>query len=132
MKLSTNAVRSVSVMSLFVLALLSIATVPSCKGKDEPKEEPVRPVKLMKLTDPGLYMELSYPATVKAFQEADLSFLAPGRLMEITVRRGESVKKGQVLAKLDPTDYQNEYNAAKAYAQERGAYSRIRRSNPIC
>ncbi len=95
----------------------------SCGGKDSEQPKPVRPVKLMTLESPGLYLDLAYPATVKAIKESDLSFLVSGRLLEIRVKRGQSVKVGDVLAKLDPRDYQNEYDKALAYSLEREAYT---------
>ncbi len=107
-----------SVPLLLVAALLFS---PGC-SKDEPPPEPIRPVKLLTLEKPGIYRELSYPATIKAFQEADLSFLVSGRLQDIPVRRGESVELAQILARLDPKDYVNEYDAANSYALERKAY----------
>lgn len=93
----------------------------SCREKVEPVR-PVRPVKMMTLTEPGLFREVSYPARVEAIQQADLSFRVPGRIIEIPVRRGEEVQAGQVLAKLDPEDYQNEFNAAKTEAEARKAF----------
>ncbi len=107
------------IFQLFFLGLLLVYS--GCRKAPE-RTEPVRPVKQRKLEEPGLYKQLSYPATVKAFQQADLSFLVSGRLMEIPVRRGESIEEGQVLAQLDETDYRNEYESAKAFAEERKVY----------
>ena len=110
-----------SVVAAVAVAAASML-LTSCEKKPPPAREVVRPVKLLKLAEPGLYRNLSYPAQVSAFQEADLSFLVSGRLQEIAVKRGETVKKGQVLAKLDPQDYQNSYDAAQVAAKEREAY----------
>ncbi len=107
---------------MMVLLLCVLPATSSCKKQEQEKPEVVRPAKLMTLETPGLYRDLSYPGRVKAFQEADLSFLVSGRLLEIPIRRGESVKKGQVLARVDDEDYRNQYNAANAYAEERKVY----------
>ncbi len=108
------------------LLIAAVVTLPlmlgACGDKDAKPPQPVRPVKLMTLESPGLYLDLAYPATVKAIKESDLSFLVPGRLLEIRVKRGQSVKVGHVLAKLDPQDYQNEYDKSLAYSLEREAY----------
>jgi len=47
-----------------------------------------------------------FPGSVKASERAELSFRVPGQLQEILVREGDTVKKGDLLARLDPTDYQ--------------------------
>lgn len=46
-----------------------------------------------------------FPGVVDAIQRADLSFRVQGKIIEILVREGDMVDKGQLLAKLDPTDY---------------------------
>lgn len=105
-----------------VMALAGAVLLTSCKKAPPEAKEVVRPVKLITLAEPGLYRGLTYPARVEAYQEADLSFLVPGRLLEISVKRGQLVTKGEVLAELDPADYHNKYNAAMAYLKEREAY----------
>ena len=56
---------------------------------------------------------------------AQLSFLVSGKVLSVGPREGEYVKKGQVLASLDPTDYQLPLAAAKAQAdQARVGYER--------
>jgi multidrug efflux system membrane fusion protein len=42
--------------------------------------------------------DLSYPAVAKPWRDVNLSFSRPGRVVKILVRRGQIVKKGQVLA----------------------------------
>ncbi|MFQ5973606.1 MAG: efflux RND transporter periplasmic adaptor subunit, partial [Alphaproteobacteria bacterium] len=48
----------------------------------------------------------TFPARIESSRRADVAFRVPGRVEEILVREGERVEEGQVLAKLDPTDYQ--------------------------
>ena len=43
-----------------------------------------------------------------------MSFRVPGKLIERTVRIGDSVKKGEVVARLDPVDAQKQAASAKA------------------
>jgi RND family efflux transporter MFP subunit len=114
--------------TFFLICLLTITVLPLGCGKEPPPpEEVVRPVKLMKLPPSGFFRELSLPASVKAFRQADLSFLVSGRLETVDVVRGQTVKKGQPLATLDPRDYQNALNAAKADSNQKKTYlNRIR------
>ena len=78
---------------LIVIAMLSLG----CGKKPAPQEPVARPVKLMELPASGFYRDLSIPASVKAFHQADLSFLVPGRLESIDIVRGQTVKKGHIL-----------------------------------
>ena len=56
---------------------------------------------------------------------ASASFLVSGKVVSVGPREGEYVKKGQVLASIDPTDYQLPLAAAKAQAdQARVGYER--------
>ena len=47
---------------------------------------------------------LSFNGVVRAAERADLAFRVGGRLIDIQVQEGDQVKKGQVLASLDPRD----------------------------
>ena len=47
-----------------------------------------------------------FPGSISASQRAQLSFRVGGVLQRIEVREGERVKAGQLLAALDPTDYE--------------------------
>jgi multidrug efflux system membrane fusion protein len=57
---------------------------------------------------------VSYPVEVTARYSNTMSFRVPGKLIERTVRLGGSVKKGQVIARLDPRDAQKQAASAKA------------------
>lgn len=54
------------------------------------------------------------PAVVQASELTDLSFRVKGELIEINVQNGQKVKKGHLLAKLDPTNYQLAVNDRKS------------------
>ncbi len=115
--------------TLFLVWLLGITMLLpfGCGEKPPPHKEVVRPVKLMELPASGFFRDLSLPATVKAFHQADLSFLVSGRLETVDIVRGQTVKKGQTLATLDPRDYQNTLNAAQADSNKKKIYlDRIR------
>ncbi|MBL3589821.1 MAG: efflux RND transporter periplasmic adaptor subunit [gamma proteobacterium endosymbiont of Lamellibrachia anaximandri] len=48
----------------------------------------------------------NFPGRIDAEHKAELSFRVPGKVIKLEVAEGERVKKGQLLAKLDATDYQ--------------------------
>lgn len=57
----------------------------------------------------------TYPGEIDARYSTPLSFRVGGKIIERNVRLGDAVKPGQVLARLDPADYDK--NAASAAAQ---------------
>ena len=50
--------------------------------------------------------ELTFPGTVQASERSILSFRVPGRLQELPVDEGDEVKRGQLVGRLDPTDFE--------------------------
>ncbi len=64
----------------------------------------------------------TYPGEVEARYSTPLSFRVNGKIVERSVRLGDTVKPGQILARLDPADYDK--NAASAAAQREAAQHR--------
>ena len=63
-------------------------------------------------------MQLGLPVsgTLKASQSAMVKARVVGELMDLTVREGDLVKTGQVIARIDPTEYQARERQAKQQA----------------
>ena len=59
-------------------------------------------------------MAIRYPVEVTARYSNPMSFRVPGKLIERKVRIGDTVKKGEVVAQLDPLDAQKQAASAKA------------------
>ena len=86
------------------------------KPKVEVAEEAVvRPVRSMVVSAKATLPELRCPGRVRAGESRDMMFEVPGRLVEFKIDRGQHVRKGDVLAKLDTRDY--EADVAKAEAE---------------
>jgi len=49
----------------------------------------------------------TFPAIVEASDQTDLAFRVAGQLTQLTVKSGQQVKKGQLLAQLDTNDFRN-------------------------
>ncbi|WP_320006924.1 efflux RND transporter periplasmic adaptor subunit [Maridesulfovibrio sp.] len=69
-------------------------------------EQPVRPVRVMKITDKNEPELRNFPGKVKATREATLAFRVSGQIESFSVKEGDYVKKGQVIAVLDQRDFQ--------------------------
>lgn len=57
---------------------------------------------------------LQFPGRVKAAQDINLAFRVSGTILNMQVDDGAHVRKGQLLAELDPTDYQIQLDATEA------------------
>lgn len=68
--------------------------------------EPIRPVKTVHAgMEPGeAYLRL--PGEVRARNESPLAFRVGGKVTECKVNLGDTVHRGQILAQLEPADYQ--------------------------
>ena len=104
----------IGVLVLMVLAVCSAVT--SCKKKEAHEEAApvVRPVKLIELSEGDVALVRSFPGRVRASQAVTLSFEVAGRLVELPISRGQQVKKGELLAKLDQRDFKNTRAKQKA------------------
>jgi len=127
---------------LLCLCMSVLLLMMSCSRKEQEVEENVvRPVKMMTINARSNATERKYPGVVRAAQRADLSFQVSGTLKELPAEEGERVKAGQLVARLDPRDFENNLrNAqgqlARAQAALTGAQSeydriqRIRKQDP--
>ena len=98
-------------MSRFALTLAGLLLIlpglVACGDAEQTAPEPVtRPVKLFRVEGGSGEGIRTFPGRVDASQRAELAFRVSGRLQEILVKEGDLVQEGQVLARLDPTDYQ--------------------------
>ena len=100
--------------ALFAAGVAAIWLWP--KPKAEVNEETVvRPVRSMVVSAKAKLPEFRCPGRVRAGESRDMMFEVPGRLVQFKIDRGQLVKKGDVLAKLDTRDY--EADVAKAEAE---------------
>ena len=86
---------------------LALAGLAGCGG-DEPAaaERVSRPVKIFVVEGDEVDAVRSFPGRVDASQRAELAFRVSGKLQELLVKEGDLVEEDQVLARLDPADYQ--------------------------
>jgi RND family efflux transporter MFP subunit len=67
-----------------------------------------------------------FPGKVRANRRVKLAFTVSGLITELNALEGQSVEKGEVLARLDARDFQHALNIAKArYAETRQAFKRV-------
>lgn len=96
----------ISKSSGLALLVLSLASLVACKGQSAeasavPVEKPVVAVQTEPVRSIEVPRTLRLTGTLRGDREADLAANANGRVLATSVERGEQVKPGQVLAKLD-------------------------------
>ena len=88
--------------SYLVLPLLLLM---AC-NKPPAAPEATRPVKTVHVGMESTEANLSLPGEVRARHESPLAFRVGGKITECKVNLGDTVHRGQILAKLEPNDYQ--------------------------
>jgi RND family efflux transporter MFP subunit len=112
-----------------VVALVGTAfcyCLASCAKPEEPPAQP-RPVRTIVVTGGAAGEASTYTGEIRSRYETDLSFQVGGKLVDRAVDVGATVKKGAVLARIDPTDQSLGVDAARsAVAAARADYERAR------
>jgi RND family efflux transporter MFP subunit len=109
------------------LAFALATSLLSCGKKEEKKVEVavVRPVKLMTAVSGKEALDRSLPGTVRASQRLELAFQVEGTLIQLRAREGQSVKKGDVLARLDSRDFEVAVRDAESQVERNQALVRL-------
>jgi len=103
--------------AFFLLALpVAILALSGCSRQEAPPE-PVRAVKVVTVGLEGLQGESVYAGEIRARVESRLGFRVGGKLTQRMVDAGQRVSAGQLLAALDPQDYQLSAQGAQAQLQ---------------
>jgi RND family efflux transporter MFP subunit len=76
----------------------------------------------MRVADLDQVSRRVFPGRAEAVQAVDIAFEVQGQMIERPVNVGDNVEKGQVLAQLDPRDYQNDLDSAQAQMDRATAY----------
>jgi membrane fusion protein, multidrug efflux system len=104
--------RAASAIGPRCLPLVAIAVLlTACQPETEASSPEVRPVRTVIAQKRDVGETVSYTGRIEAENETRLSFRIGGRMVERSVRAGDRVDPGRVLARLEP---QNELNALRS------------------
>lgn len=115
--------------------VLSGLLISAC-SKEEPPPEPVRPVLFVEVKPQDQQSLGRFAGNIAARYESTLGFRVSGRIAQRSVDVGAEVKKGDLLAVLDPTDQQNQVRSsqsdlARVQAQLINAQANARRQQEL-
>lgn len=134
-------------MALFSSSRRSVLPVPvavalvgfgllfaSCTGDPETSAPTIRPVRVAVAEEAGRGTDRAFSGRTRASIDSRLSFRVGGTIVRMEVGVGEALTAGQLVAALDPQDYQTEVRATEARllqaeAEEKNAaasYQRLR------
>jgi RND family efflux transporter MFP subunit len=127
LRLRSN-VRLAAVSCLLIIAAFICAACksgyPASSSQNPAGDErgAVRQVKTARVTEMPMGQTVTVNGTLAAYDQTTASVKVPGRLRSITIDLGTVVRRGQLIAQVDPTDYQlriEQAGAALAQARAR-------------
>jgi RND family efflux transporter MFP subunit len=110
-----------------IVTIVLAALLLSCSGNKQKEESFVRNVKVTNATRVNELSKLSYSGVVQGAHDINVGFKTAGQIQKIYVDQGDYVKKGQLLAQLDSSDYKLGLDTYKIqYAQVKDEVSRLK------
>lgn len=110
-----------------LLPLITIAIFAAGCGHRSPVADAVRPVKVITATKAG-FIDKDFAGMATPDDAVNLAFKVPGQVLDQPVTEGQDVKKGALLAELDPRDLELQLSADRsAFEQARSQLSRMER-----
>jgi RND family efflux transporter MFP subunit len=94
--------------------LVALPLLSACQRKVEAPPPEIRPVRAITIEKLAAGSLVTMAGTVQAQTEINQSFRIDGRLIERTVDIGDTVKPGQLIARLDPQNEESGVQAARA------------------
>jgi membrane fusion protein (multidrug efflux system) len=110
------------------LVLLVSGALIACGKKEEEKPQAAAPTKVtvQEITSGNQAEVLRYSGTVEAENTVQVGFSVPGTVSSVLVNEGQIVHSGQLLASIDPTEYDNALLIASAgLEQAEDMYTRL-------
>jgi len=101
--------------------LLLLSLLMGCSNQDQKTKLPPRPVKVFRVGNSSAGNITSYAGEVRARFETTLSFRVTGKILARPVEIGDRVHKGQLLAKLDTSDFRLSVESIKAQLKSAAA-----------
>ncbi len=118
MKKTPKNMLAVAIMTIAFGALFyQVAISANAENPQEVVTPVMRPVPTVQVKPYEQVQKISFPGHVQASSRVALAFNVDGQIVEMSVREGVHYKKGEILAKLDQRDFQNNYAAAEANAR---------------
>ena len=117
------------IKSLAILLVVAIFAFTGCKSKsdDETQTETIKYVKVETIKAAVVRNKMVFNGKIKENSLTSLSFRVGGPLLKLTVKTGDFVRAGQVIAAIDKRDYELQVQTTKAqFTQTEAEYNRYK------
>jgi len=111
LSLISTTTSKISATGIFLIGTLALT---SCTEENAETAPVIRPVKVVEIAKATKTRTLEFSGSVKSRTEMNLGFRVAGKVTERLVDIGDRVKPGDVLARIDPTDYRLAVASAEA------------------
>ena len=107
-------------MKHLITATVLVLLLASCSSekKETKTNEPIKKATVLEIKTTSENEILNYSGTIEADNIVSIGFAVQGRVSYVAVEEGQRVKKGQLLASIDATTYQNAYYIAEASLEQ--------------
>ncbi len=110
-----------------LLTLLSLFMLVACGGASTAKSDSVRPVKSV-VAQSAEYIDKDFVGMATPNNAVNLAFKVSGQVANVPISTGQRVSQGELLAELDPRDFELAVSADKsAYEQASSRLNRVKR-----
>lgn len=123
-----------SAMNTFCMLSITFALtlLLGCEKEVVEEKEVLRPVRTLQVTPAQIGNTRIFSGVSQSEQEVQLSFRIPGTVIKLPIKVGDRLKKGDLVAQLDPATYelqaaQSRASLAQANAAQRNASSAYQR-----
>ena len=107
-----------TVLAIGSMAWFAFSVAGPGSGKEAETKGPVaplaKPVKTAVIRCGSISNVTSYPGMTRAVETAKLAFRVGGPVSQVLAKPGDTVRKGDVLMRIDPRDFQNHVDATVA------------------
>lgn len=111
---------------LLCVSAASLSLTACSDNSNQTTPEKAKPAKVVVVGQAVSSAARSFTGVVEASRSVQLAFQVPGRIIKLPVLEGDDLQKGQVVAKLDPREYDYQLNQAKAkYKYEAAQVERL-------
>ena len=97
-----------------LIFLLCLTLLAGCSGNSKEENKIIRKVKIEPVRQADSLIVKHFPGIINEANEINLAFRVAGPVEKIMVKEGDYVKAGQLVAQIDPRDYQVQLDAAQA------------------
>lgn len=96
------------------IAMLGVSLLTACGGGQGGMKMGDNEFAVMTTVSTSSHQTKTYPATIKGLQDIEIRPQVSGFIVKLCVDEGATVKRGQALFQIDPTQYKAAYDQAKA------------------